>query len=164
LFYLFLTAVIGLNSRPRCSAALRFTFYYLREQSHASPDFPGLPLPHAARTHPCAARRHASPCTEQGCSYVLRQRPREGAPRHRSRLPLCLPPPRQPHIIVLCTRSRIGTNLMAQPLVTHALFASATPLPAPRESWHSPTLFAHMPSPYSCLPMPIAFGVCSVSS
>jgi hypothetical protein len=30
-------------------------------------------------THPCACR-HASPCTEQGCSYVRRQRPREGAP------------------------------------------------------------------------------------
>ena len=29
----------------------------------------------------------ASPCTGQGCSYVLRQRPREGAPCHRSRLP-----------------------------------------------------------------------------
>ena len=35
------------------------------------------------------ARRpcRASPCTGQGCSYVLRQRPREGAPCHRSRLP-----------------------------------------------------------------------------
>jgi hypothetical protein len=30
-------------------------------------------------THPCACR-HASPCTEQGCSHVLRQRSREGAP------------------------------------------------------------------------------------
>jgi hypothetical protein len=38
---------------------------------------------------------------------------------------------------------------MAQPLVTRALFAPATPLPAPRESWHNPTLFAHMPSPCS---------------
>ena len=35
------------------------------------------------------ARRpcRASPCTGQGCSYVLRQRPREGALCHRSRLP-----------------------------------------------------------------------------
>jgi hypothetical protein len=47
-----------------------------RYPAHASPDFPGLPLPHAAHTPVCLQ----APCTEQGCSYVRRQRPREGAP------------------------------------------------------------------------------------
>ena len=44
-----------------------------------------LPSPHAHAHRSQACR--ASPCTGQGCSYVLPQRPREGAPCHRSRLP-----------------------------------------------------------------------------
>ena len=44
-----------------------------------------LPSPHAHAHRSQACR--ASPCTGQGCSYVLRQRPREGAPCHRSRPP-----------------------------------------------------------------------------
>jgi len=99
--------------------------------------------PHA---HPCA-RRHASPCTEQGCSYVLRRRPREGAFCRRSRLPAASHRLANPTLF-LAHASR-HWYLMAQPLVTRALFAPATPLPAPRESWHNPTLFAHMPSPCS---------------
>ena len=52
------------------------------------------PTPFAARTCATAFDRQvcrASPCTgQEGCSYMhmLRQRPREGAPCHRSRLPL----------------------------------------------------------------------------
>ena len=44
-----------------------------------------LPSPHAHAHRSQACR--ASPCTGQGCSYVLPQRPHEGAPCHRSRLP-----------------------------------------------------------------------------
>jgi hypothetical protein len=80
---------------------------------------------------------------------VLRQRAREGAPP----LPP-IPPATASHrlanpTLVLCMHALRHWYLMAQPLVTRALFAPATPLPAPRESWHNPTLFAHMPSPCS---------------
>jgi hypothetical protein len=92
--------------------------------------FPGLPLPHAHTHRFCRQACRASPCTEQGCSYVLRGRAREGAPCHRSRLPL--PPTASPAHI-----SHVAALLalwMAQPLVTRALFAPATPLPAPRRT------------------------------
>jgi hypothetical protein len=94
----------------------------------------------ARRTHRfCLQACRTSPCTWKGCSYVPRRRPREGAPCLRSRLPL---PPTASRLPTLVT-SPPRYAWMAQPLVTHAFFAPATPLPAPRRT--------------SCLqPLPVA--------
>ena len=112
-----------------------------------------LPSPHAHAHRSQACR--ASPCSD-ACSDVRRQRAREGAPCHRSRLPL---PPTAwpPHISSV--RCRPATRWPAQPLVTHALFAPATP--CTHRANCGLTVPAH------ALParaMPIVFIVCSVSS
>ena len=66
-----------------------------------------------------------------------------------------LPPPR---LLSIVLRRRLATQRLAQPLGTHALFAPATTLPAPRESWHSSTQFPHMPSQLAPYPSACGFG------
>ena len=88
---------------------------------------PGLPLPHAHVHRFCSQACRASPRTGQRYSYVLRQRPRESAPRHRSRLPL--PPTASPPRISFVRRRPATCYPDGQPLVTHALVAPAGATP-----------------------------------
>ena len=66
-----------------------------------------------------------------------------------------LPPPR---LLSIVLRRRLATQRLAQPLGTHALFAPATTLAAPRESWHSSTQFPRMPSQLAPYPSACGFG------
>ena len=108
------------------------------------------------RMHMRTARRHAEQAHALGrdaptcfVSDPMKVRRAIDPASHR------LPPPR---LLSIVLRRRLATQRLAQPLGTHALFAPATTLPAPRESWHSSTQFPHMPSQLAPYPSACGFG------
>ena len=92
-----------------------------------------------AHTHVCSQACTASPCTEQGCSHVLRGRAREGAPCHRSRLPL--PPTASPAHI-----SHVAA-LLACGWPSPSSHARSSPRPRPSPHRAAPLCLQPLPVP-----------------